>query len=141
MGYFHGKLPVEAADGGEHASFAVPLFTAVPSRPFFPRGFAWSVRSNRSLNALAQYCTCIVHTLKLRNMRRYRDEGFHQLLIRRWDTDIAADSLAHWMGTLHACHKVNCGGMAWLPREQTLGEEARRRVFALGRLLPDYRMP
>jgi len=99
MGYFHGRLPVEAADGSELSSFSAPLFTAVPSRPFFPRGFAW-------------------------------DEGFHQLLIRRWDADIAADSLAHWMGTLHSCKNKDstCDGMGWLPREQTLGEEARRRV-------------
>jgi mannosyl-oligosaccharide glucosidase len=99
MGYFHGRLPVEAADGSELSSFAMPLFTAVPSRPFFPRGFAW-------------------------------DEGFHQLLIRRWDASIAADSLAHWMGTLHTCSvaEASCAGLGWLPREQTLGEEARRRV-------------
>jgi mannosyl-oligosaccharide glucosidase len=100
MGYFHGRMPVEpAGGGGELSSFPVALFTAVPSRPFFPRGFAW-------------------------------DEGFHQLLIRRWDADIAADSLAHWMGTLHTCVNEDeaCSGLGWLPREQTLGEEARRRV-------------
>lgn len=100
MGYFHGRMPVEpAGGGGELSSFPVSLFTAVPSRPFFPRGFAW-------------------------------DEGFHQLLIRRWDADIAADSLAHWMGTLHTCVNGDnaCSGLGWLPREQTLGEEARRRV-------------
>ena len=129
MGYFHGRLPVVPKDGaspslpslssssarrlprrgvpaggGELSSFPAALFTAVPSRPFFPRGFAW-------------------------------DEGFHQLLIRRWDADIAADSLAHWMGTLHTClpsgeadEGGECAGMGWLPREQTLGEEARRRV-------------
>ena len=100
MGYFHGRMPVEpAGGGGELSSFPTPLFTAVPSRPFFPRGFAW-------------------------------DEGFHQLLIRRWDADISADSLAHWMGTLHTCvnDHEECAGLGWLPREQTLGEEARRRV-------------
>ena len=100
MGYFHGRMPVEPAGGGiELSSFPVSLFTAVPSRPFFPRGFAW-------------------------------DEGFHQLLIRRWDADIAADSLAHWMGTLHTSVSDDeaCSGLGWLPREQTLGEEARRRV-------------
>ena len=46
------------------------LFTATPSRSFFPRGFAW-------------------------------DEGFHQLLVHRWDVTLSADVLAHWLGTLH----------------------------------------
>ena len=39
------------------------------------------------------------------------------------------------MGTLHTClpsgeadEGGECAGMGWLPREQTLGEEARRRV-------------
>lgn len=37
LGYFHGRS--ELAGGG--ATAAAPLFTVVPSRPFFPRGFLW----------------------------------------------------------------------------------------------------
>lgn len=54
-----------------------PLFTAVPSRSFFPRGFLW-------------------------------DEGFHQLLVQRWDLQASCDAIAHWLDL------INVDG--WLPR-------------------------
>lgn len=43
MGYFAGKSEVRGAgvDGGNAPSFEASLFTAVPSRSFFPRGFLW----------------------------------------------------------------------------------------------------
>lgn len=71
--------------------FAISLFSGVPSRAKFPRGFLW-------------------------------DEGFHQLLMSKWDAEISKDVIAHWL--LHA--KVAATG--WIPREQILGEEARERV-------------
>eukprot|EP01050_Picozoa_sp_SAG11_P021541 SAG11_NODE_3856_length_2189_cov_5.252632_1_plen_84_part_10 len=56
----------------------------------------------------------------------------HRLPLGRWDETISADALAHWLGTLHVNvgGPAGCGGLGWLPREQTLGEEARRRVPA-----------
>jgi mannosyl-oligosaccharide glucosidase len=50
------------------------------------------------------------------------DEGFHQLLVRRWSGPLSRDALAHWFGVMTA------GG--WIPREQILGAEAASRVPA-----------
>ncbi|NWV45916.1 MOGS glucosidase, partial [Daphoenositta chrysoptera] len=72
IGFFHGRSLLRS----EHREEPVPgaesvLFTAVPSRSCFPRGFLW-------------------------------DEGFHLLLLGRWDPALARDILAHWLDLLHA---------------------------------------
>ncbi|KAM6132367.1 mannosyl-oligosaccharide glucosidase [Pterocles gutturalis] len=90
LGYFHGRSLVQAP--GQERAVPGPeaaLFTAVPSRSFFPRGFLW-------------------------------DEGFHQLLVARWDPALSREILAHWLDLMNAD--------GWIPREQVLGEEARARV-------------
>ncbi|NXA44207.1 MOGS glucosidase, partial [Eudromia elegans] len=90
MGYFHGRSVLQSEDTEQPVLSAEgALFTAVPSRSFFPRGFLW-------------------------------DEGFHQLLVARWDAALSRDVLAHWLDLMNA--------EGWIPREQILGEEARARV-------------
>jgi mannosyl-oligosaccharide glucosidase len=90
IGYFYGKSRVLSRHLKEPVDYwESPLYTGVPSRPFFPRGFLW-------------------------------DEGFHQLLISQWDTDISMDIIGHWLDLM------NIEG--WIPREQILGDEARTKV-------------
>jgi mannosyl-oligosaccharide glucosidase len=90
IGYFYGESLISSKSAQKTMMyFPAPLYTAVPSRPFFPRGFLW-------------------------------DEGFHQLVIYRWDPSITHDVLAHWLDLM------NVDG--WIPREQILGNEARSRV-------------
>ncbi|KAK1403205.1 Mannosyl-oligosaccharide glucosidase [Heracleum sosnowskyi] len=98
IGYFYGEskiaLPnnINAKLGNNFISYwPAELYTAVPSRPFFPRGFLW-------------------------------DEGFHQLLIWRWDIYICLDIVGHWLDLM------NIDG--WIPREQILGAEALSKVPA-----------
>lgn len=90
IGYFHGHSLVQAAPGERVVPSAeAALFTAVPSRSFFPRGFLW-------------------------------DEGFHQLLVARWDPALSREVVAHWLDLMNT--------EGWIPREQILGDEARAKV-------------
>ena len=92
IGYFYGSSKVISRYFKEPTDYwDSALYTAVPSRPFFPRGFLW-------------------------------DEGFHQLLISQWDTNISKDIIGHWLDL------INIEG--WIPREQILGDEARTKVPA-----------
>lgn len=92
MGHFYGQSVVQSAYN-EYPLLYPPgaLFTAVPSRSFFPRGFLW-------------------------------DEGFHQLLLSKWDPQVTRESIGHWLDL------INMEG--WIPREQILGDEARSKVPA-----------
>ncbi|KAJ6431315.1 hypothetical protein OIU84_018744 [Salix udensis] len=96
IGYFYGQSKISIPENSSlrgHDNFIsywpAELYTAVPSRPFFPRGFLW-------------------------------DEGFHQLLIWRWDVHICLDIIGHWLDLM------NIDG--WIPREQILGSEALSKV-------------
>ncbi|XP_057949553.1 mannosyl-oligosaccharide glucosidase GCS1 [Malania oleifera] len=96
IGYFYGQSKISVPrnsnlkNGDNFVSYwPAELYTAVPSRSFFPRGFLW-------------------------------DEGFHQLLIWRWDIRICLDIIGHWLDL------VNIDG--WIPREQILGAEALSKV-------------
>ncbi|KAJ7961629.1 mannosyl-oligosaccharide glucosidase GCS1-like [Quillaja saponaria] len=94
IGYFYGQSKIALPRNfnlKSHDNYVsywpAELYTAVPSRSFFPRGFLW-------------------------------DEGFHQLLIWRWDIHICLDIIGHWLDLM------NVDG--WIPREQILGAEALR---------------
>ncbi|XP_015894405.1 mannosyl-oligosaccharide glucosidase GCS1 isoform X2 [Ziziphus jujuba] len=96
IGYFYGQSKIAIprdSNLGSHENYIyywpAELYTAVPSRPFFPRGFLW-------------------------------DEGFHQLLIWRWDIHISLDIIGHWLDLM------NIDG--WIPREQILGAEALSKI-------------
>lgn len=92
IGYFYGSSTVKSAYTAEPVKYwNTPLYTGVPSRSFFPRGFLW-------------------------------DEGFHNLLIVQWNPAISRDIISHWLDL------INIDG--WIPREQILGSEARRKVPA-----------
>lgn len=47
------------------------------------------------------------------------DEGFHQLVVQRWDSELSRDCMRSWMAAIQAT--------GWIPREQILGVEARNR--------------
>eukprot|EP00301_Raphidiophrys_heterophryoidea_P008680 c13174_g1_i1.p1 GENE.c13174_g1_i1~~c13174_g1_i1.p1 ORF type:complete len:590 (+),score=129.48 c13174_g1_i1:115-1884(+) len=89
IGYFYGSSLQTTADGSVVRVSPSELFTAVPSRPFFPRGFLW-------------------------------DEGFHQLLVQKWDQDITYEILDSWLKSMNS--------EGWIAREQILGDEARSKV-------------
>ncbi|XP_075049758.1 mannosyl-oligosaccharide glucosidase [Mixophyes fleayi] len=92
MGYFYGSSLIQSQHNPEPVAYPPsPLYTAVPSRSFFPRGFLW-------------------------------DEGFHLLLIARWNPTLAWQSLSHWLDLMNAD--------GWIPREQILGPESRSKVPA-----------
>ncbi|MEQ2205618.1 hypothetical protein XENOCAPTIV_005897, partial [Xenoophorus captivus] len=92
MGYFYGESVVQSVYNEYPILYPEgALFTAVPSRSFFPRGFLW-------------------------------DEGFHQLLLSKWDPQLTREAIGHWFDLM------NIEG--WIPREQILGDEARSKVPA-----------
>lgn len=92
MGYFYGQSVVQSVYNEYPLLYPEgALFTAVPSRSFFPRGFLW-------------------------------DEGFHQLLLSKWDPQVTREAVSHWIDLM------NIEG--WIPREQILGDEARSKVPA-----------
>lgn len=94
IGYWHGeaKMKSKSWDVYEVKPYGpIELFSAIPSRPFFPRGFIW-------------------------------DEGFHNLLIHKFDSDLSLDIFSSWLNTL------NTDG--WMPREMILGHEAESKVPA-----------
>lgn len=91
LGHFRGRLLARQAPSSEELERLpeASLFSGVPSRSFFPRGFLW-------------------------------DEGFHGLLLVRWQPRVFLDVLAHWLELQQRS--------GWVPREVPLGAEQEARV-------------
>ncbi|ELT88875.1 hypothetical protein CAPTEDRAFT_181793 [Capitella teleta] len=90
IGYFYGSSKVQSPYNKEPIEYwPAALYTAVPSRSSFPRGFLW-------------------------------DEGFHNLLIFKWDQEFSMDIIGHWLDLMNT--------EGWIPREQILGDDSRARV-------------
>lgn len=70
------------------------------------------------------------------------DEGFHQLVVSKWDPTLTMDVISSWMRTqfvcdesedlMHSLEAFTRGGneSGWIPREMILGDDARSRVPA-----------
>ena len=71
IGFFSGQSIVKSMHAKEPVLYwPANLYSAVPSRSFFPRGFLW-------------------------------DEGFHNILISKWDLDITKDIIGHWLDLMN----------------------------------------
>ncbi|KAJ4833911.1 Zn finger-containing GTPase- Activating Protein for ARF [Turnera subulata] len=81
IGYFHEQSEIGYRKNSDHKGMQAELFTAVPSKPFFPWGVLW-------------------------------DEGFHQLLIWRWDIRICLDIIGHWLDLIN--------GDGWIPPQLSM---------------------
>ena len=90
--------------------FPAPLYTGVPSRSFFPRGFLWDEGFHQLL--VTAWDIDIVKVIQSVNL--YVVICFTQ------------DVLGHWLDLLN--------GDGWIPREQILGEEAISKVPEVIRL-------
>jgi len=95
------------------------LYSAVPSRPFFPRGFLW----DEGFHQLLIWSVAFIHIIE--NLPTIIEvvicliSGLPTLSgCRRWDIRICLDILGHWLDLM------NIDG--WIPREQILGAEALR---------------
>eukprot|EP00188_Purpureofilum_apyrenoidigerum_P004006 Plantae.Rhodophyta-Purpureofilum_apyrenoidigerum.ctg4362.p1 GENE.Plantae.Rhodophyta-Purpureofilum_apyrenoidigerum.ctg4362~~Plantae.Rhodophyta-Purpureofilum_apyrenoidigerum.ctg4362.p1 ORF type:complete len:562 (+),score=111.49 Plantae.Rhodophyta-Purpureofilum_apyrenoidigerum.ctg4362:149-1687(+) len=92
VGYFHGALPVHmATEDGSKKIMSSDVRTLISATP-----------SRRSFPRAFLW-----------------DEGFHQLLLQKWDPELSREILNSWLQTMTES--------GWIPREQTRGAEAVHR--------------
>jgi hypothetical protein len=126
MGYFQGRPDVGAAADIQFESAERAMSEAARS--------SHAVKVNPQSAPLALLSATPSRTAFPRGF--LWDEGFHQMLISRWDPLLSMEVISSWLNamhfpcnTLHGAHASDssCVG-GWIPREMILGEEARRRV-------------
>ncbi|CDS35577.1 mannosyl oligosaccharide glucosidase [Echinococcus multilocularis] len=103
VGYFYGTSLINSPLLGAPISLPKPNSTSIPSVEYWPSALFTATPSRDKFPHGFLW-----------------DEGFHALLIARWDVELALQSLGHWLDLL------NMEG--WIPREQILGWDARANV-------------
>ncbi|VDM31206.1 unnamed protein product [Hydatigera taeniaeformis] len=103
MGYFYGTSLINSPLLEASTSSSKSKSTSIPSVEYWPAALFTATPSRSKFPRGFLW-----------------DEGFHALLMARWDIELALQSLGHWLDLL------NMEG--WIPREQILGWEARASV-------------
>ncbi|CAG7901750.1 unnamed protein product, partial [Brassica rapa] len=127
IGYFYGQSKIQAPTSTQAKSedefllyWPAELYTAVPSRPVFPRGFLWDEGFHQLLVWLVVMLLMYRSFNRLNLICSFKDCSYVGYGFRRWDFRITLEILGNWLDLM------NIDG--WIPREQILGDEALSKI-------------